>query len=173
MRGRKWFHAVAPYLSAVAVVATATILIFAIYFTQLDLQWITFLIGVLVAAILSLVGRTSRAEWTILRRSAQLSSVKEKLEREIRLRKKAEETMASGKSRLHLMDELMSEMIAFVDAAGRYRYHSRAFRDWLNLRPEQIDGRGLREVSGARVHGEMVATVRRSLEGRAVGYELA
>ena len=171
MRGRKLFHAVGPYLSAVAVVATAAILIFAIYFTELNLQWITFLTGVLVAAILSLVGRTSHAQWTLLRRSAQLSSVKEKLEREIRLRKQAEETIASGKSRLHLIDEVMSERVAFVDTDGRYRYHNRAFRDGLNLRPEQIDGRRMREVLGAKVHGEMAAAVRQSLEGRTVRYE--
>ena len=171
MLTKKVFRTVQPYISAIAVIATAAILIFTIYFTQLNLQWVTFLTGVLVAAILAEATRASRAEFIIMRRTAQLSSIKEKLEREIRLRKKAEETIAANKPRLHLVDEELPTMVAFIDTDGHYRYHNRAFRDWLRLRPEQIDGRHMREVLGAKVYAEIASAVRQSLGGQPAHYD--
>ena len=71
MKARILFRAVRPFVSALAVIATSVALVFAIYFTQLGLEWITFLGGVLVAAILSEATRVSRIEWLAARRSAQ------------------------------------------------------------------------------------------------------
>src|SRR5450756_2859136 len=102
LQGHKLFHAVRPFISALAVIATAAILVFTIYFTQLGPQWITFLTGILVAAILAEATRRSHAEWVVTRRTAQLSSIKIKLEREAQLRKTAEKEIAASKSRLHL-----------------------------------------------------------------------
>lgn len=171
MLGRKIFRAVQPYVSAIAVIATSTILVFTIYYTQLGMQWVTFLTGILVAAILAAVTRATRAEWIVTRRTAQLSSVKDKLERETRLRKKAEETVAAGKPLLQLIDEIKSAMVALVDTDGRYQYHNRAFREWLNLRPERINGRHMSEVLGAKTYGEIAAAVRQSLGGQTVRYD--
>ncbi len=171
MLGRKVFRTVRRYVSAVAAVATAAALVFTIYFTRLDLQWVAFLTGILVAAILAVVTRASHAEWVVARRSAQLSSAKDKLERETHLRKEAEDAMAATRPRLHLIDEVISDMVALVDADGRYRYHNRAFRDYLGLRPEQVDGRHVRDVLGAKVFAEIAAAVRQSLAGHAVTYE--
>lgn len=171
MLGRKIFRAVQSYVSAIAVIATSTILVFTIYYTQLGMQWVTFLTGILVAAILAAVTRATRAEWIVTRRTAQLASVKDKLERETRLRKKAEETVAAGKPLLQLIDEVKSAMVALVDTDGRYQYHNRAFREWLNLRPERINGRHMSEVLGAKTYGEIAAAVRQSLGGQPVRYD--
>lgn len=171
MLGRKIFRAVQPYVSAIAVIVTSAILVFTIYYTQLGMQWVTFLTGILVAAILAAVTRATRAEWIVTRRTAQLSSVKDKLERETRLRKKAEETVAAGKPLLQLIDEIKSTMVALVDTDGRYQYHNRAFREWLNLRPERINGRHMSEVLGAKTYGEIAAAVRQSLGGQTVRYD--
>jgi PAS domain S-box-containing protein len=171
MRGIKLFQTVRPFLSAAAVIATASILVFAIYFTGLGLQWITFLTGVLVAAILAEATRRSHAEWVVTRRTAQLSAAKTKLEHETHLRKTAEKAVADGKPRLHLVDEVLPTMVAFIDKEGRCQYHNRAFLDWLHLRPEQVDGRHMREVLGAKVYQETATAVRQSLDGHAVHYE--
>jgi len=171
MQGRKLFHAVRPFISALAVIATASILVFTIYFTQLGPQWITFLTGILVAAILAEATRRSRAEWVVTRRTAQLSSIKNKLEHESQLRKEAEKAVAASKSRLHLIDEVLPTMVALVDIGGRCQYHNRAFLDWLRLRPEQINGRHMRDVLGAKVYQETATAVRQSLDGHAVHYE--
>ncbi|MBI5436922.1 MAG: EAL domain-containing protein [Nitrosomonadales bacterium] len=171
MQGSKVFRVVRPLLSAFAVIALAAVLVFTIFFTQLGQQWIIFLSGILVAAILAEATRMSRAEWVVMRRTAQLSSLKDRLEREMQLRKRAEEAIAASKPRLHLIDEVLPIMVALIDIEGRCRYHNRAFQDWLRLPPEQINGRHMREVLGAKVYQETATAVRQSLNGQAAHYE--
>lgn len=171
MRAGKLFRTVRSYVVAAAVIATAAALVFAIYFTQLSLQWTAFLTGILVAAVLAETVRVSRSEWVAMRRTAQLSSMKERLEREMHLRKRAEEKIAADKPRLQLIDDALLTMVALVDAEGHFRYHNRAFRDWLRLRPELIDGRHIREIFGARFYAEIATAVRQSLDGQTVHYE--
>lgn len=78
-----------PYLTAMAVITIAGLLVFAIYFTELGMHWITFLTGILIASIISMVSRTTRAEWIVARRTAQLKSIKDKLDKETQIRKKS------------------------------------------------------------------------------------
>lgn len=169
MKVRKLFHNVRPFISALAVMATATALVIAIYFTEFSPEWITFLSGILVSAALAETTRRSHAEWIVVRRTAQLSAIKIKFEGEAQLRKIAEKTVADSKPRLHLIDEVLPTMIAFVDREGRCQYHNRAFMEWLHLRPEQIDGLHMRDVLGAKVYQETATAVRQSLDGHVVG----
>lgn len=171
MRGGKLLRAVRPYVVAAAVIATAAALVFAIFFTQASLQWTAFLTGILVAAVLAETVRVSRSEWVAMRRTAQLSSMKERLERETHLRKRAEEKIAADRPRLQLIDDALQTMVALVDTEGHCRYHNRAFRDWLHLRAEMIDGRHIREIFGAGVYAEIATAVRQSLDGQTVHYE--
>src|SRR5665811_2618669 len=53
------------------------------------MQWITFLTGILIASIIGMASRTSRAEWIIARRTAQLKLIKDKLDKDCLLRKKS------------------------------------------------------------------------------------
>jgi PAS domain S-box-containing protein len=171
MIGLKLFRAVRPFISAAAVITTATVLVIAIYFTQLGAQWITFLTGILVAAILAEATRRSQAEWTVMRRTVQLAAVKNKLEQETQLRKRVEKTVTASKPRLQLLDELLPNIVVFVDKEGRCQYCNRAFLNWLNLRPEQVNQRHMREVLGSKVYQETATAVRQSLDGHAVHYE--
>ena len=167
------FRVVGPFISALAVIATSAALVFAIYYTGLGMQWITFLAGILVAAILAEATRVSRAEWVAIRRTAQLAATKDKLDRETRLRKSAEEKIADISPRLQLIDEVLPTMVALVDVEGHCLYHNRAFMDWLHLQPEKIHGRHMREVLGTKVYQETATAVRQSLNGQAVHYERA
>ncbi|MBI5889802.1 MAG: EAL domain-containing protein [Nitrosomonadales bacterium] len=171
MKARIIFRAVRPFISALAVIATSTALVFTIYFTELGLQWVTFLGGILVAAILSEATRVSRVEWLAARRSAQLSVFKDKLEHEKQLRKWAEDALAAGKPRLRLIDEVLPVMVAFFDTEGLCRYHNRALVDWLHLRPDQIDGQHIRKILGSHVYQETATSVRQALDGQHVHYE--
>jgi PAS domain S-box-containing protein len=171
MQSRKFFRAIRPYFSVISLVVTAVVLVSIVYFSHLDSQLVMFLTGILVAAIIAETTRRSNAEWVLMRRTAQLSALKTKLERESQLRKLAEKAVAAGKPRLHLIDDVVPTMIAFVDREGHCQYHNRAFLDWLRLRPEQIDGRHMREVLGAKVYQETATAVRQSLDGHAVHYE--
>jgi PAS domain S-box-containing protein len=142
-----------------------------IYFTWLELRWVPFLAGILVASILALVGRASRAEWTIRRRTAQLASAREKLANEIILRALAEGALGLVKNNVHYLDQEMPAMLAYVDAMQRYRYHNRAFRAFMGVRSEKIDGRNLREVLGAATYSEIEDSAKQALSGRTVRFE--
>jgi PAS domain S-box-containing protein len=171
MQSRKFFRAIRPFFSAILLIVTAAVLISVVYFAHFDSPLVMFLAGILVAAIIAETTRRSNAEWALMRRTAQLSKIKPKLERESQLRKLAEKAVADGKPRLHLIDEVLPTMIAFVDRVGLCQYHNRAFMDWLRLRPEQIGGRHMREVLGTKVYQETAAAVRQSLDGHAQHFE--
>jgi len=171
MHSHRVFRSVRPFIPALVLVTTVAVLIFTIYFAHLDSPLVIFLSGILVAAIIAETTRRSHAEWVVMRRTAQLSKIKTRLERESQLRKFAEKTVADGKPRLHLIDEVVPTMIAFVDREGHCLYHNRAFMDWLRLRPEQIDGRHMREVLGAKFYQETATAFRQSQDGHAMHYE--
>lgn len=165
------FRAVRPYIAALAVIGTAAMLVFAIYFTQTELPWVTFLTGVFVASILAMTVRATRSQWVLARRSAKLSLVQEKLAQESRLREKAEEKLAALQPRLYLIDEALPVMVAYADAGGHFQYHNRPFRDWLNLGPHQINRRPLRNVLGPKLYGEMAGDIHQVVAGRPVQRE--
>lgn len=170
MHRRKFFRP-RPITTILAVVATTAALVFTIFYTQLGSIWVTFLTGVLVSAIIAEATLRSRAEFVVLRRTAKLAAVKTSLEKESQLRKLAEQAVAAGKPRLHLIDEVLPTMVALVDKEGNCRYHNRAFLDWLHLRPEQIIDHHMREVLGPKVYQETATAVRQSLDGHALHYE--
>ncbi len=169
---RKIWRAAQPYIAAIAVVAFTAVLVFTIYFTEHNLPWVAFLAGILMASILAMVTRASHMEWLVMRRTAQLAAIKTELEYETRLRQRAEKQLAADQPRLHLIDEALPAMVALVDTDLCYRYHNRAFRDWLHLRPEQINGQTMRKVLGGKVYAEMEDAVRQSLKGKATRYKL-
>ena len=162
---------VKPLLSLASVVAVAGALVGTIFLTHFNAEWVTFLGGVLVAALLAEATRVTRAEWALLRRTAQLSFARDKLEREARARRMAEQALAASKPRLHVLDDLLQTMVVMVDADARCRYHNRAFRDWLQVRPQQVEGMHLNEVLGPRVFQEIAAYVRQALDGQTARYE--
>lgn len=165
------FRAVKPYFAAVAVILTGTALIAAIFFTLLDLQWIAFLAGVVFASILAMTTRAARAETTAVSSMERLGLAEYQLTRETAQREKLESLLAAANARLHFSDESMPAMIAFVDHDTRYRYHNQAFRNWLGLRADQIDGQHLRDVLGRRLFAEIESDVAEAASGHFVRYE--
>ena len=172
MNTRKFYRTVKPLIAAASVIATSGILVFTIYFTELGFHWVTFLTGILIASILAVVTRASHTEYMVTRRTAQLAAVKSKLEDEIQLRKNAEKQMAAEKSRIALIDEDLPNIVALVDTNLCFQYHNRAFRDWVSLRAEQINGQTMRAILGSMTYGEMENAVRQSLNGKSARYTL-
>jgi len=171
MRGSKLYRVIRASIVPAAIILTAAALVFAIYFTESDLQWAAFLTGILVAAVLAEAVRLSRSEWIVMRRTAQVSSLKDKLEHATLLYKEDEKKIAADKGRLQLIDESLSTMVVQINADGICSYHNRAFRDWLHLRAEQINGRHFREIFGTKAYAEIATAVRQSLDGQTVRYE--
>ncbi len=171
MNSRRFVRAVPTFAAASAIIFTAVTLVSAIYFSQMSPQWITFLTGVLVAAALAAATRASNSEWVVMRRTAQLSVVKNRLERESQLRKNAEEALTASESRLRFLDTELPVRIALVDTDGICRYYNRAFLNGLGKQPEQINGRHLRDVFGIKVYQETANAIRQALAGKPVRYE--
>lgn len=89
MRIPRLFVGIQPYLTAIAVTIVVILLVAAIYFTEVDKQWTVFLSGVLVASVLGLTSRASRAEWINTRNAEQLTLLKSKLEQETQFRQQS------------------------------------------------------------------------------------
>ena len=165
------FRSVRIYLISAAVICTAVALVATIFLTQDSLQWIAFLTGILIASVLAEAARASRSEWVLMRRTAQLASIKEKLDLEMSLRKSAEGKFAAAQGRLQLVDDNLTNMVVLVDAEGYCRYHNNAFRKWLDQKAEKIDGRTLRELLGSKAYAGIATAVRQSLDGQSLRYE--
>jgi PAS domain S-box-containing protein len=164
------FRRVRALFSALAVIVTATLLVFMIVFTEFNLHWVTFLSGILIAASLALVSRATKADWTVERHSAKLESIQEKLAQVVQHREAAEAQLAAGNARLQLIDNELPTMIAFVDRQGIYRYHNRAFREEMRLKAEQLNGVFMRDVLGGKLYAEVAANVRKALSGESVRF---
>jgi PAS domain S-box-containing protein len=171
MRGRRVLRIIRPYFAAMAVISLTVALLTTIYFTLLDLQWITFLTGVLTASILALTSRATRAEWSSLRKSAKLSALQEKHKRELRKIESAEATLAETVPRLKFVDELLPVILACVDLDSRIQYHNRAFREWVGLKADRIDGETLKNVLGRKIFGDLAPVLESVLAGNAVNQQ--
>lgn len=80
-------------------------------------------------------------------------------------------TLTDPLTRFNLLDEAMPVMLAYIDPQQRYRYHNRAFRDWLGLQATEVNGRSMREVLGEKVYAEIAPRVAQVLGGQALRYE--
>lgn len=100
MRISKLFNQVQPYLAAMATVIVVGLLVAAIYFSEVNKQWIVFLSGVLVAATLGLTSRASRAELLSSSRTAEVALLKDKLEHEIFQSKQVSEQYRELRARM-------------------------------------------------------------------------
>ena len=165
------FRTVRVHIILVSVIATAAVLISTIFFTRDNLPWVAFLTGILAASVLAEAARASRSEWMLMRRTTQLSSMKEKFEFEVRQRKSAEENNAGSQARLQLVDEKLLTIIVLIDIDGYCRYHNRAFRELSRLKAEQIDGQHMRALFGPKAYASIATAVRQSLDGQSVHYE--
>jgi len=165
---RRAMLAIAPALFTVLLGA---FLLAAIYFTLFDWQWVAFLSGILFAALLALASRTSRTEWLIARRNAQLNQLRQRLAQETGYRKVAESAYRAIEEQMRLFSDALPTMLMYVDAGQRIRFHNRAFREWSGLQEAQINAQSLREVLGNGFHEEMQDKALKALAGEQAGHE--
>lgn len=162
---------IAPYLGAVGALALVVMVLLTMYFTLLEWQWVTFLSGILGAAVLSLASRSIHAERTIARRNAQLALARQRLGKESALRKSAEQTLASmEQDTVHLQDALPVMLVA-IDTNCRVTYHNPAFRHGLCGPVGRIDGRHISEVVDGPAFEDMVDHLSSALEGKLIHRE--
>ncbi len=130
-----------PLVAGAGFVVTAAVLVSAISLTlETAFPWVAFLSGLLLAAVLALVYRLTNTNRTI----------------------------ASLRADLRRFDQDFPLMVAYAGADEVIRSHNRAFREWLGLRREMVDGHGLREVMGSTTYQEFKPALDQALKGRFV-----
>ena len=92
MQGAKLYRQFRPFIASVGILVLVSLLIFVIFFTVLEWQWIAFLSGVLVASVLAMATRAAQSEWRVIRRTAQVNNLREKL-----LQESAKHVQTAGK----------------------------------------------------------------------------
>ncbi|HYG54740.1 MAG TPA: EAL domain-containing protein [Burkholderiales bacterium] len=70
------------------------------------------------------------------------------------------------------MSEHLPDLFAFVDAEERFRFASRAYRDWYGVKPEALLGRTLADALGEDIYGRLRERVREVLAGLPVHFEV-
>jgi EAL domain-containing protein (putative c-di-GMP-specific phosphodiesterase class I)/PAS domain-containing protein len=140
-----------PSLTAIAVLALCAALVFTIYYTLLDLQWIAFLLGVLFAAVLSLVSQNIKVQWRLVRRTAQLRRSKVLLAEENARSERSAQAHRVADQRYRTILDALPGMIFFVDREERCRYHNLAFGTWCGRNAPDIGGVPLRDLLGGSI----------------------
>ncbi len=80
----------------------------------------------------------------------------------------AEEAARHGERRLRVIMDQIPVTISYIDADFRYRYVNRAQQQWLGKSAQDVLGRGVREVAGDHIWGELKANLDQALKGREV-----
>ena len=95
----------------------------------------------LTGYLLSLTGRTVRVEQLVGRRTAQLSTANENLEREVARRQQVEEALRQSEQRFRSLVETSSDWIWEVDGRGVYTYASPKVEDLLGYTADEVVGK--------------------------------
>ena len=64
-------------------------------------------------------------------------------------------------------------LVAYIDAAERYRFANAAYEKWIGMKPEQMVGRTIRELWGEKRYAQFEPNLQRVLRGERVSYEYA
>src|SRR3990172_6035970 len=188
-------------LPSLATLSLAALLVFTIFFTLLDWQWIAFLSGILCAAVLSLVSASWKAQWSVARRTAQVAQIRERLaaetltnrgtserlDRELALHQQdrerlaketealriAEQRASGAEGTLRMLELYLPTAACFVDSELRCRFHTRTFAAWIGKHSTQIDGRALDELFSGNSAEALRAALADALGGRTAHAELS
>lgn len=85
-----------PLVATILIFALAAILPVVIFLTRFSIEWVAFLVGIVVAASLALASRESRSRWLIARRDSQLRALRARLALETAARLRAQEALAAS-----------------------------------------------------------------------------
>lgn len=159
-------------LTVLVTLGVGALLIVTIHFTLFDLQWLTFLGGILFAAILSLASQASKSEWLIARRTRQLERMKEQVEQEKTRGRVAEESLHALEARALLVHDMLPLPILYIDRDLRIRQHNRSFLKLTDWPADRIDGQLLRDVS-PREYALLLPRFHETLAGNLVSYSMS
>jgi EAL domain-containing protein (putative c-di-GMP-specific phosphodiesterase class I) len=182
-------------LPSLVTLVLVVLLVFTMFFTNFDWQWVTFLAGILFASVLALVSASLKSGWRTARRAAEALHFKqrlgaeiqqhrgtqEQLERELalhqqdrtRLAKEAEahrlaaRDKLAAESLLGMLELHLDEIAFYVDRDQCCRFHTRRFSAWSGIPTERINGFALAEALPTRDAEALRAPLLDGLDGRA------
>ena len=185
---------------SIATLVLVVLLVFTVIFTALEWQWIAFLSGILVAAVLSLASASWKSATRLAKRTADAARFKELydvereqhrrarelLERETALHQQDSERLARNADALKasadkarataslvgMLERELQEIAFVVDRELRYRFHTRGFAAWAQAQPVRIDGHRLEEPLRAQTAAAMETPLADALRGQSGRIEL-
>jgi EAL domain-containing protein (putative c-di-GMP-specific phosphodiesterase class I)/PAS domain-containing protein len=153
-------------VSAILPIGLCLALLATIYLTQFDWEWLAFLSGVFVAAVLALSSKAAASAWAVARRTRQIEKLKERLALQTALYRAAEERADADHGRNRLLYDSMDALVAFVDAEQICRYHNLAFASAVGRPDTRVSGKSLREILGDKTHSKIGIVLERALNGK-------
>jgi EAL domain-containing protein (putative c-di-GMP-specific phosphodiesterase class I)/PAS domain-containing protein len=159
-------------LSVLLTLVLGAVLVITIQFTLFDLQWLTFLGGILFAAILSLASQASKSEWVVARRTRQLERTRELLELEKKHARTAEDALQIADERAKMIHDLQPTPLLYIDRDLRVRQHNRAFLKLTDWPADRINGQLLRDVA-PREYPALLPRFHETLAGAMISYSMA
>jgi PAS domain S-box-containing protein len=120
----------------------------------------------LVIALLAVVGR-----WRLRQAKQRAERVSEELQRQFAALRNVEGALEQTENNLRTINDNLPVMLARIDASLRYLYVNRAFAASFGLTPEQIVGRPIHDVLGARTMAHVLPRIERMLAGEHQHFE--
>ena len=163
------FNIIKPYLSASFAITAVALLVAAFYLISGTAQhWIASLWGILITTIFVMTGQIAHATKKNESIATQLLTTKERLANEIKHRLWAEKTTSETKIQSQFTDESFPLLLAYFTVTQRCRYHNRAYRNWLGLNANQIDGQFLQDFSSKAFFASLKDHMKDILAGQTV-----
>jgi PAS domain S-box-containing protein len=110
-------------------------------------------------------------EERVRRRTAQLENANANLSRANTENSRIAAALRRSEERLRLINDTIPILIGYVDKNEVYQYANKGYSDWYGHPEGSVTGRGVREVIGDHVYGQVRDNVRRALSGQQVTYE--
>lgn len=107
----------------------------------------------------------------VRRRTAQLENANANLTRANSENSRIAGALRRSEERLRLINDTIPILIGYVDHNEVYQYANKGYSDWYGHPEGSVTGRGVREVIGDHVYGQVRENVRKALSGEQVTYE--
>ena len=140
-------------LPSLVTLVLVVLLVFTMFFTEFDWQWITFLAGILFASVLALISASLKSGWRSARRAAEVAHVKQRLSAEIAqhrgTREQLERELAlHQQDRTRLAREIEAHRLALEDKLAAETMLEQSFQETAAAAPADAD----RSAAGAAQH---------------------
>ena len=92
-------------------------------------------------------------------------------EAELSSRREYEQALRESEQRLRIIADNLPALVSYIDAEQRYRFHNRAYEEWLRIPKAGIAGRTVREVWGEHRYAVLEPNIERALRGERISHE--